>query len=322
MSTSIDSKRECKSPMISNRILSTLSWTAPSRRCWLRREIVGVQALAAFEPVLSNRRARRLTPSGSHWRIAYCILLIAAVVCLSTRTAKCDEEEFEAVVAAEGLLGPADPQMQILARYARVNCALARRVCKLSDEQEKQLAALDDAWLKAECEKLLKAPKENAAAGFARIFGFAIAGQAPVRAVAQPEQIIGMVSQEIDKKIKSSLNEEQAKTFKNELDARIKFRRDSHAEVIVGILDKRLFLTDDQRLELRAAIAGSLGKDVAWSIYLMNENYLPTISRSAIAKVLDKEQLAALSQWSTADFESFQFEQQVMGQQEQFVIEK
>lgn len=234
----------------------------------------------------------------------------------------CDEEEFEAVVAVEGVPGPEDPQMQILARYARVNCALARRVCKLSDEQEQQLAALDDAWLKAECDKLLMAPKENAAAGFARMFGFAIAGQAPVRPVAQPEQIIVMVSQEIDKKIKSSLNEEQAKTFKHELDSRIKFRRDAHAEVIVGILDKRLFLTNDQRFELRAAISGSLVKDVAWSIYLMNENYLPTISRPAIAKVLDKQQLAVLSQWRNADFESFQFEQQVMGQQEQFVIEK
>lgn len=253
-------------------------------------------------------------------RIACSALLIAVAVCLSASTAKCDDEEFEAAVAVEGVPGPDDPQMQILARYARVNCALARRVCKLSDEQEQQLADLNDAWLKAECEKLLRAPKEGAAAGFARMFG--LGGLAPVRPDAQPQQIIGMVSQEIDKKIKSCLNIDQASAFNDELDARLKFRRESHAEVIVGILDKRLFLTDDQRIELKAAISGSLNKDVAWSIYLMNENYLPTLSRPAIAKVLDKEQLAALSQWRNADFESFQFEQQVMGQQEQFVIEK
>jgi hypothetical protein len=249
-------------------------------------------------------------------------LLLSAFAFFSTSAANCVAQEVQEAVAivAEGFPGLEDPQLQLLNRTLRVDVALVRRVCELTEEQERYLGTIDDVWLKAELARASEVPKENAAAGLARLLGF---GGPPPRPVnVQPHQVVEMVSREIDKKIKVCLNQDQAAAFKAELDARLKFRRESQAAVIVGILDKRLFLTEDQRVKLRDSIAGKLANDVAWNIYLQNENYIPTITKAAGAKVLDKEQLAALSQWRDADFEAFHWEQQMMGQQEQFVIEK
>ena len=247
---------------------------------------------------------------------------IVILVSLNTAGSHCPAQEVAiAEFMNEGLnAGPDDPQMQILKQYVHVSCALVRRVCVLSENQEQQLAMMNDAWLAAELKKASGPQNEGVAGGFAQLFGFA---QRPRNnRQQQPHEQCDLVRKEVDKQIDSALEPDQVIQYKEERDARDTFRRESQAGVIVSILDRRLYLTEEQRIALKPAIAASLQKDIAWTMYLQNEKYIPAIPQSVYTKVLDKKQLDSLSQWRNVDFDAHQNELQLIQQQEQIVIEK
>ncbi len=235
--------------------------------------------------------------------------------------------EFEVMLAEELEI----PQLQMLAAYAKVNSALARRVCQLTDIQEQQLAVMDKKWLDAEYNKAANPNQgvgnengrinEGVAAGFARMFGFGQA-QRIQNVQLQPHQISERVCAAIDEHIIKTLEATQQVEYKRELDARESFRRDALADLVIATLDRRMYMTDEQRSTLKPVIAKSLNKQLAWQIYLFNEEYIPVIPNRVFAEVLDKEQMSVLSQWRMNDFDAHQMELQMVGQQELVVIEK
>ncbi len=259
------------------------------------------------------------------WRVVLVLMFLPVVKLSYFSTHSLAQNVQEMALLVDDDAGQHDPQLQLLKQYAHVNCAFVRRVCVLSEAQEQQLLSINDAWIADAIKKATDPDPENdgVAAGFARLFGIARPAQARApRAQQQPSLILKSVHQAIDKQIESVLEEDQIAQLKVETDARDLFRREAQARVVVSILDRRLFLTDDQRAALEPAIVTSLKKEIAWSFYLQNDNYIPVITPMVYAKVLDKDQMDALTQWRGVEVDAEQFELQLIDQQEQIMIEK
>jgi hypothetical protein len=212
-----------------------------------------------------------------------------------------------------------DPQLLLLQRYARTQCALLRRVCDLQPEQERHLAVVSQpAWLRDEIKEATDSPVKRAAAGIARFLG----GRVPANRRNQPHEISLQVRQAIDAHIASQLTEQQAAMFKEECQSRDAFRREAQAQTLVTVLDRRLYLTEAQRQALLPLIAESLKQELYWQFYFQNDHYLPSIPRSVFTKVLDDEQVDALAGLNTHNYELHQIEVQLIGQQPLIMIEK
>jgi hypothetical protein len=208
----------------------------------------------------------------------------------------------------------------LLQKYARVQGALLRRVCKLTDDQEQQLSKMVTAdWISNEVKQATDAPAKWAAAGIARLLG----GRAVVaNGQNQPQEINVLVRKVIDKKIASLLNEQQASQFHEECEARDHFRREAQAGMLVAVLDRRLYLTEPQREALLPLIAKWLQKDLYWQFYFQNEAYIPNIPKTILSQVLEREQVDALAGLNSYNYEAEQIEMQLGDQQDQFIIQK
>lgn len=213
-----------------------------------------------------------------------------------------------------------DPQTQMLQRYVRTNCGLARRACKLSEEQEKLLSKIDGTWINAEIKKATDSPVKAAAAGIAGFLGARVAVRN--QGQNQPHEIIAKVRKEVDKQIETVLEEQQAAAYKRERESRDAFRRDALAGVLVAALDRRVFLTPEQRVALQPLIAKWLTKDLYWQFYFQNQGYNPAIPNQVLLRVLDAKQLGALKGAQAYNYDLDQIEIQMIDQEMLFVIEK
>ena len=196
-----------------------------------------------------------------------------------------------------------DGLVMLLLRYTRTETALARRVCELTDEQDSEFVKLDEDWLMTEIENQKKVRKKrevvpagNAGGFFQFMFGAAVNRPAQVAvAEMQPQQIFQAVSKTIDMKIKSILDESQWTKFTFETDARDEFARQARAEVYVSMLDRIMYLNDNQKSEIQRRVAPKFNDDFAWQSYLQNPNYLPQVDASVFTSLLDKQQKSILN---------------------------
>ncbi len=209
-----------------------------------------------------------------------------------------------------------EPQYLVLRTYTRVNTALARRVCQLSPAAEAAFSKMDDKWVAKQVALAADSPVKAAAAGVARFLqGLRI--QNPQR--NQPEDVIKRAKVAIDKHIDSILSPDQSAELKRERAARDDFRKQALAEVLVSVLDQRLFLTEKQRLDLTVAVRNWLTSDLYWMFYFQNQNYIPSFPTSVL-RVLSDSQREALKNSNAWNYEFAQIELQMAMQEQQILI--
>ncbi len=233
------------------------------------------------------------------------------------QAAEAEVEVVELVVdMAEDQFG--EPATMLLRGYLRVNCALARRCCELSQEQEQALSRLDNAWIDRQIADANKGPVKRAAVGIARFLGGAVGNAAAMRVPANsdPQAVVAAVKTKINDELTAALTEEQQAVWKHELEAREAFNKQAQAAVLVAALDNRLFLTNEQRETLQQQVATWLtkSKDLYCQFYLQNESYLPNIPKQVLSSVLSAEQIEALAGAQTYNYEAWQMEMQAMDQ--------
>lgn len=213
-----------------------------------------------------------------------------------------------------------DPLLALMTRYRQVQCALARRVCKLTEDQEKQLLEIDRKFLTKEIALTANAPLENLVKGVANFFG----NQKQQRVRARtPEEISPIVRKRIDERISAVLTAEQRESFADEVYLRKEFRAKAMASVFISILDEELFLTDDQRAALHGDLARWLeSENLYWQFYFQNKNYLPNFPDKILARHLDIEQMKSIKGIHRYSYPGEQMRLQVIGQNSLNAIER
>lgn len=299
-------------------------------------------------PLMDASNAAELSyGSASEARSAVCVAVMRSAVCIAVRTwvsiwlvavagaASAQDQPpaepvaiaIEEVADAEGdfemnaadvdrLAADRDPQVLRLRRYVRVNCALARRVCELSEGEEQAFTQLNDAWIAKQMHESIEPPAANPMGGIFRFLGGARRDDRP-REVKIPE-----VKKRIDLAIDAALTPEHREAFQRERDDRIKFRKQALAAVLVSALDESLFLSPEQRTQLEPEVVAWLTTDLYWEFYFQNSSYLPDIPRQVLAKALSPEQLAVVQAAHKHNFERSQFEDQMMQQEPPAMIER
>jgi hypothetical protein len=196
--------------------------------------------------------------------------------------------------------GQVDPATTRLNGYVRVESALVRRVCKLSDEQEKSLCGLNDAWVKKNSDAAAK-PAIN-------LLGNLLGGAAvqPAMSTITPvNRIQNLYRAEITK----ILTPEQMKAYEAEAKTRQEFKCRANAECIIAMLERKVCLKDEQRESLSNDLAKWKGiGDVYTAFYFQNENYFPNIPRSLLQKHLTANQMGVVNSLQTVQFQREQFQ--------------
>lgn len=246
-----------------------------------------------------------------------------ACLTISLAPSICAQEQVDVAVVVDGAADPAvqnDPQLWLLSSYARVNSALARRACELTEAEEQQLALINDAWISQQMRAPVNAVAEGVAAGVALF----LRGAPVMRNLnrgEQPHQVVERVRKAIDEQIEHALSEEHRPAYRIEREAREEFRREAQASVMVAALDERVYLSTEQRQRLEAELAQSAMKDLYWQFYFQNQSYIPDLPKDMLNKVLTKEQLEVLKGSQTHRFELAQIELQLI-QEKPIVIER
>lgn len=211
-----------------------------------------------------------------------------------------------------------DPMFLMLKRYVTVQSALARRASELSEQTETELAKMNDAWL-ATCLNSAKRADGKIVQGVARFFNLGVFRmQNPNQNRNAPQQILKRAKEEIDKHLDSLLTPEQLAAFHDERAACQKFRRLAMAEVIVDLLDQRVYLKSEQREQLLPEIEKSLSVDIYWQFYLENQAYLPVIGTN-VQKLLTPAQREALDASNSWDYDVVQMEMQMIANEPVFI---
>lgn len=235
-----------------------------------------------------------------------------------------EEKEIVEIVQLEFAMdaGAQDPQMLLLIGYARVNCALARRACTLSEGEEQKLSQLNTAWIDKQVKESISAPAIGVVAGIARFLGGRAAAAEVQNINGDPQQIaIPKVKKKIDIAIEEALEPEHREAYQRERESREEFRKRALAAVLVSSLDERVFLTQQQRDDLEPEVDKWLTKDLYWQFYFQNANYIPDIPKRVLSKVLSGEQLEALNGAQAWNYEVSQIELQMM-REEPVMIER
>lgn len=185
-----------------------------------------------------------------------------------------------------------DPQMQLISQYIQTECGLVRRACNLSDEQIAGLEQMNTTWVRDELKKPAKANAPGVLKGIGRFLGGQVMGQVVEQnAMADVTRLRAAV----DRKLSEALNEEQMASYNSEKDARLAFRDEAMAGVLLSSLDSQIYLKKDQRRELIPDVAKWVsGKSLYWQFYFQNESYIPAIPDNILRKVLDGKQVQSL----------------------------
>ena len=227
------------------------------------------------------------------------------------------EGDVEANAAeVDRLAADRDPQVLRLRRYVRVNCALARRVCELSEGEEQAFTQLNDAWIAKQMHESVEPLAANPMGGIFRFLGGARRDDRP-REVKLPE-----VKKRVDLAIDAALTPGHREAFQQERDERVQFRKQALAAVLVTALDESLYLSPEQRTQLEPEVAAWLTTDLYWEFYFQNSSYLPDIPQQVLAKALSPEQLVVVQAAHKHNLERTQFEDQMMQQEPPAMIER
>ena len=172
-----------------------------------------------------------------------------------------------------------------LVRFVRVECALVRRACDLTDEQEQKLKQIDSGWIAAN-QNAVGAAKRKQVGILGMIFG------APGRPVVQQPISVKRVHQSLAEFIDDLLNTEQQKAYELEKRKREEFRSGATADVLVEVLHQRLMFSEDQRHKIRQQlIPWVTGKDIYTQYYLMGNNQYPDIPTQLLRPILSDDQM-------------------------------
>lgn len=194
------------------------------------------------------------------------------------------EEAFEAVI-------PLDDNQFKLLNYAKVEVALVRRACKLSEEQQQELAGVDEKWVKNICQEQVKGAKANVQQpGLIAMFF----GARPRQNNAQQPVSIPAVKAKIDARLVDFLTEEQKAAYEKEKELRHQFRNEATADAFIESLQPRLGMTEQQREEIKARVVPWASRqDLHTMYYFSGNNYYPDLPEHLLSPTLDKEQMAA-----------------------------
>jgi hypothetical protein len=205
-----------------------------------------------------------------------------------------------------------DPQASKLQSKVAVDNALIRRICKLDDEQLKQLNTLDAKWVKGKAAAGKQAG--NLAAGVIRVFAGGNVGMQQ----DNPAEASSRVTTAYKAKLKEILKPEQLAEYEKHVKERETFRRQANAECIVSVLEDRLSLNDTQRTELTKSLTDWSGMQrMQATFYFQNQAYIPNLPASVL-KALTATQRKILDGMQKADFS---FEQFNDGQEAIFIAE-
>ncbi|MDX1925367.1 MAG: hypothetical protein SFV81_02540 [Pirellulaceae bacterium] len=205
-----------------------------------------------------------------------------------------------------------DPQASKLLSKVAVDNALIRRVCKLDDEQLKQLESLDAKWVKGKAAAGKQAG--NLAAGVIRVFAGGNVGMQP----DNPVEASSRVTTAYKTKLKEILKPEQLAEYEKHVKEREAFRRQANAQCIVSVLEDRLSLNDTQRDELAKSLTEWSGiQKMQATFYFQNQAYIPNLP-APVLKALTATQRKILDGMQKADF---QFEMFNDGQEAIFIAQ-
>lgn len=202
-------------------------------------------------------------------------------------------------------------------KFLKGHVAFINNVTKFTKEQTEAIAKLDRAWIEEEIKKSGKATKnaKNAGAGF--LGGFVGGGRAvPLNMDVEGDQdpILKLLKSTITKEIDSILSDEQKQLVANEKKAKDEFMAEALAEFSVAMLERHMYLKPEQVEQLKPALTGKINKQIGWTVYLNNRQYIPTIPQKAISGVLSDSQLKLVRDLNQNDFIGQQFNlMQMMG---------
>lgn len=180
---------------------------------------------------------------------------------------------------------PVDPETAKLQAHLAVHRALVSRVCKLTDQQQKKIKSLDNAWLKkVSNEKNVVARGAVQQPGLIGMF-FGVRPQQP-RVVKKQN-----VQKRIDAELVGILNEEQKVQYEKELKKRAAFRNEATAEALIETLQDRLDLSDEQRVTIKEKMIPwvARNKNLITIHYFSGNNYYPEIPIHLLAALTDEQ---------------------------------
>lgn len=202
-------------------------------------------------------------------------------------------------------------------KFLKGHVAFINNVTKFTKEQAEAIAKFDRAWIEEEIKKSAKATKnaKNAGAGF--LGGFVGDGRAvPLNIDIEGDQdpILKLLKATITKEIDAILSDEQKQLVANEKKAKEQFLAEGLAEFSVAMLERHMYLKPEQVEQLKPALTGKINKQLGWTVYLSNRQYIPTIPQKAISSVLSDSQLKLVRDLNQNDFIGQQFNlMQMMG---------
>jgi hypothetical protein len=183
---------------------------------------------------------------------------------------------------------PADQNLLKLRAYARVQAALARRVCELSEQQQKSFAEINDQWVDNIYREKQQQPVNRAQPGLIAMFFGA-------KPVANPRRrATGTTKQQVDQGIEELLTDEQRTAFAEEKERREQFRAAATADAIIASLQERLGMSEDQREAIKTKLVPwAKSMNLHMLHYFSGNNYYPNVPEHLLSPHLDDDQMTA-----------------------------
>jgi hypothetical protein len=154
----------------------------------------------------------------------------------------------------------------------------ADRVCQLTPEQRRAVKAAGDACVKSIGRRLHNGQQGNL---FIALFG-----------TNRPPNPYRLLDKGLSKAFKAQLSPEQWQQYRAECDKRTTYRKAATVAVLVARLDEAVFLNDEQREQVTAALTAQWQE--SWYLSLefweQNEQYFPVVPEPTIAPLLTREQ--------------------------------
>ncbi len=198
------------------------------------------------------------------------------------KAAEMAEEAAQAAIKLQqaNLVNQFHPQYE---RLFKVELAFVKRICKLSDEQQKQLSELAGP-------ALINIAGGNVAGDAAKLR--VVQQQVAVRRRGIPANPRKNVQKAIANLLEEHFSENFAATYQNEIDARNESHKRASALFLVGFLDERLVLTEEQRTKLTDVLMRTWQDDWFRAIRYMrsNNHYFPTVPDRSVSKHLTPRQ--------------------------------
>ncbi len=187
-----------------------------------------------------------------------------------------------------------------LESMVRVEIALLNRLFKLSEEQSKQLAMLDKDWVVAQANQ--GNPVQNVGVNvIGNLFG--------VAPVSNTVSVRERLRRSMRAAIAKTLTPEQNEQYEAEVKSREQFQAETTADCLVNLFENRLYLNAEQRQKLAHEFAKWRGiKELYIAFYMSNSNYLPSVPRSVMNKVLTKQQMSVVNAFQTVEITRDQFD--------------